>query len=576
MSAFKIHTLTSFFFQKLFKKERKFTWKHGVILSLLGVFIALGIWLYVLLAPFQEFFWKLPSMLGFLGERNYLILIQNNSERRPTGGFITAYGELSFFLGIPSFHVKDSYDINAPQPQIEPPYPLNQLLKDDVFYKGFVFRDSNWSPDFPTSVQTIKDLYFKGQSDIQDVSGVIAIDITSIEKLVDLIGGVTIDGQVFNSRNLFHELQMASKNINLHSEEDLKNRKNVMKDIAPQLLKKTILHPLSYPALIQTFKVLLDTKHVLLNFTKDTWQDIVVKNGWSGSLESKTPDFIHVNVANIGGRKADRYIEPRYRYMVTFDQNGQGHAQLDLDWTHMGTQGLYSDFYQAYIRTYIPATASNVKYSGDAKSPWQTGNEFNAQFLGTLVHIWPGETQSLHFTYDIPAEAMALDYRLSLMPQAGSFGENWEVILRNQNVDHFWSSDDFKSRENVAVYHNLFLQKNTILHASLLEDKTPPIIISQKFLDKDTIQLDMSEPLDASSLEVKNFSLIDTNEVQPSIQETPVIGAVFQDEKYHMFIKLSGLSWQIGERFLLTMTNVKDLSGNFTVPQKKEITVVQR
>jgi hypothetical protein len=90
-------------------------------------------------------------------------------------------------------------------------------------------------------------MYFKGQSEIQEVHGVIAVDITSIEKLVDLVGGVTIDRQVFNSRNLFHELQVASKNVDLHSEEDLKNRKNVMKDIAPQLLKKTILHPFSYP-----------------------------------------------------------------------------------------------------------------------------------------------------------------------------------------------------------------------------------------------------------------------------------------------------------------------------------------
>ncbi|MBT4936392.1 DUF4012 domain-containing protein [Candidatus Peregrinibacteria bacterium] len=557
------------------KREQKKLWKKVVGFSLLGVFFITGLYLYLLLSPFKEFFWKMPSMLGFFGEKNYLLLVQNNAERRPTGGFISAYGELSFFLGDMDLELHDSYDIAPPDPQIEPPYPLNDLLKDDAFYKGFVFRDANWDPDFAKSVKNIVALYNEGQEEEVEFDGVIALDISAIEQLMRIVGDIEYNAEKITAENIFHKAQFYSKNIDLHSVDSLENRKNMMKEIAPELISRIIKSPSRYSQTIQEFHSLLNNKHLLLNFSKPSWQKIVLKKSWGGELNPIADDFIHVNVANIGGRKADRYIVPDYSYNVTFDESGVGKAYLDIDFHYNATQGLYTDFYQSYVRVYLPKDIRDLVSWGDNRLDFKEEKDLAALNIGTLMHIWPGETQSLHFTYTLPKYISPHNYQLELLPMSGNTGENWFVTLRNKNVDNFWSSKSFNTKENTAIFSSS-LHKNTLLNAHLEQDTTPPVIIWQKFLDNKTIELNFSEKLDEKYLRPENFSLQDKNINNPEVQENPKIVSVVQDENYRVYIKLQNISWQYGEHFNLELKELFDLSGNSMSLSSGAITLVQR
>ena len=557
------------------KQEQKQAWKKFLAFSLIGVFLAFGIYLYILLAPFKEFFWRLPSITGFFGDRNYLVLIQNNSELRPTGGFITAYGEMNFFLGDMDLEFRDSYDIAAPDPQIEPPYPLNELLSKDIFYKGYVFRDANWSPDFPTSAQAIKSIYLEGQDRIDEIDGVIALDFIVFEDLLDLVGPLDLGDKVFTSENVFHLMQFYSKNIDLHSVDDLAKRKNVMKEIAPMIIKKILLSPSKYDNVVALFKKHLDERHVLINFTRPFWQSVLEDKGWAGELKEVSGDFVHINRANIGGRKADRYIQPSYNYTVTFDELGRGSAQLDIEYNYIGTQGLYSDFYQAYVRAYLPRGIENLKSWGDNRSDFVKEEENGLLSSGTLMHIWPGETQSLHYSYDLHPSITPMEYALNILPQAGTFGENWNVVVRGANVDSFWESSDFVVRENTATFSQNIVEPVVLRIAQQL-DTTSPVIVWQKFLSNNMIELQFSEKLDEASLLPSNFSLVDKNVNNQEIQDQPVVVSVRQVDDYKVLIKLQGVSWQIEEYFKLTLENIADFSGNAVIPNPKEITLVQR
>ncbi len=562
-------------FEIFHKQEQKRIWKKVVGLSLLGVFFIIFLYFYLLFSPFRGFFWKMPSMLGFFGRTNYLMLIQNNSESRPTGGFITAYGELSFLFGVPSITIKDSYDINPPEKLIEPPYPLNELLEKDIFYKGFVFRDANWSPDFPTSVKNIVALYNEGYQEIKEFDGVIAVNLSIIEKLLSLFKEIKVGEESFDSKNFFHKTQFYSKNIDLHSVEELGKRKNIMKEFVPIFIKKLLKSPSKYSEVIQMLEEFLDTKDIQLNFTKKSYQKIAEEKGWAGKFEPKTEDFIHINIANIGGRKGDRYILPTYNYTVLFDENNQGKVNLDIEFHYQATQGLYTDFYQAYIRTYVPKRISELKKWGDNKSEFKVEEDLDVISIGTLINIWPGETKELHFSYNLPADILPYDYNLQLIPMSGNFGEQWGIALKAKNSDNFWESENFEIRENMASFRKV-ISKDTVLSANLKEDTTPPVIIWQKFLDKDRIELLISERLNPETLKDSNFSIKDKNIKNSEVKNSPVVLNAWQDDSYRLFLKLNAINWQIGEHFSLTIENISDVTGNMIYPNPKEITLVQR
>jgi len=134
-----------------------------------AIIITFLIFLYSVLWDFKKFFFNIPQLTWFFREKNYLVLMLNNSEIRPWWWFISSFAEVKFFLWIPTIKIKNSYDIWNPNPLIEPPYPYNKILSEDVKnYKWWVFRDWNLSPDFPTNAKNISSLYMKWKNNTLD------------------------------------------------------------------------------------------------------------------------------------------------------------------------------------------------------------------------------------------------------------------------------------------------------------------------------------------------------------------------------------------------------------------------
>ncbi|MFH1145878.1 MAG: DUF4012 domain-containing protein, partial [bacterium] len=97
------------------------------------------------------------SLAGYDGESNYLIMIQNSSELRPTGGFFGTYSFITMKEGKLIKFVTDniySLDYNAKDKmnKIAPP-PLQKYVKQWQWF----LRDANWYPDFPTSARQVID-----------------------------------------------------------------------------------------------------------------------------------------------------------------------------------------------------------------------------------------------------------------------------------------------------------------------------------------------------------------------------------------------------------------------------------
>ena len=97
-------------------------------------------------------------------------------------------------------------------------------------------RDTNSSPDLPTSIDQFMFYYDLGQkispAELKPVAGIVTIDTQVIRELLDVTGPVTVNGITYNSENIVLELErLASLNV-----QEQINRKGVLGDLMEAML----------------------------------------------------------------------------------------------------------------------------------------------------------------------------------------------------------------------------------------------------------------------------------------------------------------------------------------------------
>ncbi len=134
----------------------------------------------------------------FLGNetpRRYLLLLQNDGELRPTGGFITAYAILEVDKGrIKPVLSEDIYALdNKYKPTLQAPEALRSYVpfpySQDPKWR---LRDMNLSPDFAVSMQTFLPEFQKAAKLKYD--GVIAVDTEVLVKFLVALGQIGVPG----------------------------------------------------------------------------------------------------------------------------------------------------------------------------------------------------------------------------------------------------------------------------------------------------------------------------------------------------------------------------------------------
>jgi hypothetical protein len=148
---------------------------------------------------------ELPSLLGNEKKANYLVLLQDKNELRPTGGFISQVGIFTFDKGqLVSKSISNTVDFdNQLRGKVTPPFPLQKYLGISNWY----LRDSNWDPNFSLASQKAE--WFLEKETGQNVDGVIAIQSQSFDKIKTL-------SDIFNALNT-KDVQIFSHNENVQA-----------------------------------------------------------------------------------------------------------------------------------------------------------------------------------------------------------------------------------------------------------------------------------------------------------------------------------------------------------------------
>lgn len=525
-----------------------------------GILFTLFIVFYLALGELR-FFANHFLGLGFFS-KNYLILLQNNYELRPGGGFITGFGNLKVVMGFPQdIELKNSYEVDTAN-YVTPPYPHEDFLKNE-WYEGYTFRDANWEPHFPDSAKAIIKFYQEKYPD-QEVDGIIVINFSMIEKMIGALGGINLNDKHYNENNLFSELEFEVNNIDRHDVDALKNRKNVLGELAIHLMGKMKRHPFIAKQIIVES---LNHKDLYIWLKKERLQNKLIKKGWANTLTNEeNSDLLSLNLANLGSKKADRYIQSEVHYFADLSRD-LPIITTEFTLRYPGSVNNYSDNYKGYLRLVVPKNAETISLPVDS----QIQREEEWQVIGTKVILPAGGKTSLTYTYSLPRSLLSPDeYKLKVIKQSGS-QPLYKITVETKEGQGF-TGDDFDIRENRAIYVGK-LKTDQQFSLAITPDTTPPYPIEQQFTGLNQIEVTWSETLGEAASN-SQYELTDLNKVNPDTDNITIESVEVNDNI--SILNLSGITKQELEAYQILLKNITDEAGNTTLPNPKKVTAIQR
>jgi len=387
----------------------------------------------------------LPKLLGLVKKQSYLVLFQNNSELRPTGGFIGSFGLLTFEGGqLVDFEVKDVYSADGQlKGHVEPPADLKKYLGE----AGWYLRDANWDPDFPSSAA--RAAWFFDKETGRSVDGVIGIDLVLAQKILQATGEIQLPDyqEKINADNFFERAEYYSE-INFFPGSTQKQ--DFLGSVARVLFEKIKQGDEKiWFSLIKSLQPTLKSKDLLVWLKDDGANKILSNLGWGGELKNiKCPafaeasagkqilngkclgDYLMVVEANVGVNKANYFVKRSFSHQVKFGEEGEVKEILRLDYqNNSSSEAFPAGRYKSYVRIYTPLKselmAINIKnpLSGEtiAVQEKEIKEEHDRQVFGFLLEVPIQENRSVEIVYRL-GEKMEKEmekYQLVLQKQPG-------------------------------------------------------------------------------------------------------------------------------------------------------------
>lgn len=422
------------------------------------------------LEKFIEFNKNLLLILGHDKPQKYLLLFQNNSEIRATGGFIGTYGLVDLNAGqISKIEIDGIYNPDGQMlEKISPPDPLR--FTNNRWFS----RDANWFPDFPTSAQKVASLLEKTGK--PSVDGVIALTPNVMVELLKITGPIempeyntTVDADNF--------VIQTEREVELEYNRAENRPKQFLTDLAPIVLNKIFnTKESNWPALISALSKAFLEKHILLYSFKPELQNFIISKGWGGEIKSSPRDYLQVVNTNINGGKTDNLIQETLDLSSEITDTGEIINTLEITRHHTGNNDWPSISNIDYIRVYVPKGSTLLEATGfnkvnlpsltyeemqyskdptleeirktsiqDEASNTTITQEFNKTCFGNWVSVKPQEEVKVKIKYKLPFQIKtnilnnAVNYTLLAQKQSGSFDSRLNFNLKlPENLKMAW------------------------------------------------------------------------------------------------------------------------------------------
>lgn len=383
----------------------------------------------------------LPALLGYEGERTYLVLPQNDTELFPSGGLISSYGIATFAngeLGEMEFEYFEAlferWQTASGGEYIAPPAPLANYLKQGY---SWGLGEAGWFPDFPTTSELASDFVQRGGGPATD--GTIAIDTYFIRTLLDELGAVyvpsydvTVDFENFQELTL--ELTRDEWDV------PVEEQKAFLSDLSEALLKRIFSTPKEqWVSLLSVLERMAQERHLQIHLVDPSMQALAVAYGLDGSIVRDEPgDFLLVADTSVNSTKLNMIL--RTALNVSIDLTGDASVAKTVSYSienpfpkwaegrdpELVARLMFQGMYGSYLRVYAPAGAvlRDVRFGGQTVGPEAIETEFGYTTFGRYFPVLPGTSARLDVAYVTPdvvrADGNLRTYRLYIQKEAGT------------------------------------------------------------------------------------------------------------------------------------------------------------
>lgn len=391
----------------------------------------------------------IPSLAGYPEAGNFLFIMQNNDELRPSGGFIGVYGLMKTKNGsVDSLITHDSYHLDMPASisgrwNLQPPAALNKYLKVEKWY----LRDANWSPDWPSSARNIAEIYQGEKLAISETTdpftGIIALAPDFVAELLDVTGPVMARGELYEKEN-FQELLQYSVEVS-YSEQDISSwdRKDVINEIVYELKNKlTKISIGQFYSLLNIISNNIANKNIQLYFSDDYLQGLAQRLNATGEVKNNIGDYLLVVDANLGAFKSDAVVKKSINYDMNLEDS-LSRVNLRLNYRHEGGFDWRTTRYRSYTRVYVPlgSKLNKLETFGLAKIENDSIISYDDKDLGKTVFAFfftlePGTAGGIDVEYELSDSLTNYfknnSYSLLLQKQSGRRTESFDFQLKSK------------------------------------------------------------------------------------------------------------------------------------------------
>lgn len=308
------------------------------------------------LIKIKNFLPNFPWVLGFDNPRTYLVLMQNNFELRPGGGFIGTIGFLTFNEGKAEFKIQDVYTVDGQLTgHVEPPKPIRDYLNQPHWY----LRDSNFDPDFTVNAE--KALWFLEKELGVNLDGVISVDLSVFQKILEVTGPLEVlDYQEKISADNFFLKTQAHVNEQFFPGSTAK--KDFLGGVAQTLFNQLSSNKSSSFALSQILFSSFDERHLMLFWQNPQVEEVTLQQGWGGEVRENATmqqcnnpimclnDYLMVVDANLGVNKVNYFVKRKIKKEINLGQN-ELTSKVTIDYENTSPQGSsFGGVYKNYLR----------------------------------------------------------------------------------------------------------------------------------------------------------------------------------------------------------------------------------
>lgn len=353
----------------------------------------------------------LESAFGADGPARYLILIQNPSELRPSGGFPGTIALVTFDRGqLQSYDFYDVYDLNqAYTATTHQPIPQPWSLAKYAPSPELSILDASWWSDFPTSAKTIMSMY--SSTGWPPIRGVVALDPAVVGSMLRITGPMTIDvdGEMrtITADNVHDEIER---------QRELQRAGDKTEDVHKQvvaIIGKDIIDQMKSGDRATTLKMVkaieqtADTRDLQIYSADPNVQAILAQREWTGSLiPDQAIPTLSLTYANVAFGKSSELMHSTDNISIGAPVNGMSLVHLDVTLDHTGSpkaDPFYQGFQRWWIDVNLPAGSTFIDSDHDTITNPEEPNGGSYE-----VPLASGTQASLSIDFWMPANSVLL------------------------------------------------------------------------------------------------------------------------------------------------------------------------